>query len=470
MKKNKSKNLIKNTTILSFGNLCTKGLMFIMTPLLIRWLSQDSYGTFDLLTTYVTLLIPFISLSIGEATFRFLVDGANDKNKKRIDVIINSSFFVTICGFVLSLIVVITLSFCFENIKMYLFLLFILLICEGINNFFTYILRGLKKLPIYAVSNILFVIIICILSYLLVYEMKLGLVGIVLSYSMGYLISSLFGYLFIRENCSFAIKKIDFILIKDMLRYSLPLMPNSICWWIVNVSDRSIVSFVLGTSTNAIYAVANKIPNICQTFFGVFHLSWQENAVETKNDEDRDEYYSFVLNNAFGILASVCIIIISCNFIFYKYLFTSKYFEGYYQVPILIISLIFSTLSQFIGGIYISRMESKKNGLTTIIAAIINLVVHLSLIKLIGLYAATLSTLVSYLTLFIIRFVDIRKSVKLKFNQKSLIIFTFLIYFIISVYINNLFLNIVNIFLSILIFLILNRKIILKLINKILKN
>ena len=72
--KDRKKSLIKNTTILSFGMLCTKGITFITTPLFTRWLSQVEYGTFDLMVTYITLLIPIVTLSSGEAVFRFILD------------------------------------------------------------------------------------------------------------------------------------------------------------------------------------------------------------------------------------------------------------------------------------------------------------------------------------------------------------------------------------------------------------
>ena len=129
-----------------------------------------------------------------------------------------------------------------------------------------------------------------------------------------------------------------------MLKYSLPMIPNTLSWWIVDASDRTIVSSILGSSTNAILAVAHKIPNLCQTIFSVFHMSWQENATETINDKDRDKYYSSIMNNMFVILTSICILILSGNFIIFKVLFTEEYFAAYYQVPILMVSIVLSTI------------------------------------------------------------------------------------------------------------------------------
>jgi O-antigen/teichoic acid export membrane protein len=245
-----------------------------------------------------------------------------------------------------------------------------------------------------------------------------------------------------------------------MLKFSIPLVPTAISWWIINISGRTLVSVVLGTSTNAIYAVANKIPNLCQTIFGVFHLSWQESASEAVNDKDRDIYYSNVMNKMIFALASICILILSFNFLFYNFLFTSNYFLGYYHVPILIIAIIFSMISQFIGSIYIAKMESKKNGMTFIIAAIINVVICLSLISFIGLYAATISTSIAYFSLFLIRYHDIRKRVSLSFDRKLITPAIILLYFFICVYINSLILNYINLIFAISYFFYMNRNLI----------
>lgn len=252
-----------------------------------------------------------------------------------------------------------------------------------------------------------------------------------------------------------------------MLKYSFPMIPNSIAWWVMDASDRTIVSMYLGTSVNAILAIAHKMPNLCQTLFSVFHLSWQENAIETMNDKDRDQYYNKVMNNMIKILVPLCCVIISFNFIYFKVLFTDEYFPGYYQTPILICAIIFSMLANFIGGIYISNMESKKNGITTIITAIINIIVHLLLISKIGLYAASISTLCAYTILFIIRYIDVRRKIKLKVSKKSIILFCLLIYFSACQYANQTVLNVINVVLACTLFLFVNKDYIYKILRKV---
>ena len=466
MSNNRSEKLVKNTAILTFGKICTRGIMFIMTPLFTRWLSQSDYGTFDLIVTYITFLMPIITLECAEAVFRHLLDAKKEEDKKSI---ITNAVVIDLIGFIICLLITAILAISFEQIRNVAVYFVILLISETINTLMTMILRGLKMIPTYTIANIVYVVAMIISVTVLVKFMNLGLAGIILGYSIGYLVSSIFIIVRSKLLQYISFKCFDKIMAKKMLKYSLPMIPNTLSWWIVDASDRTIVSSILGSSTNAILAVAHKIPNLCQTIFSVFHMSWQENATETINDKDRDKYYSSIMNNMFVILTSICILILSGNFIIFKVLFTEEYFAAYYQVPILMVSIVLSMLAQFIGGIYVAKMESKTNGTTTIIAAIINIIVNLGLIKFIGLYAATVSTLVAYISLFIIRYIKVKKEINLKFSKSSYIAAIALIYMVIINYINNMVLNIANVAVAFIYFFIVNKDNMKKIINKTLK-
>ena len=466
MSKKRKESLIKNTTILGFGTLCTKGIMFLMTPLFTRWLSQEEYGTFDLLATYVTLFMPLITLASGEAVFRFLIDSKdNDHNS----TVLSTAFFIDVIGVIITIFIGIISVFIFKlNFTIVAFFLFYL-ITETFYNYFMMSVRGEGKLNLYAIGNILFVFGLALFVTVFILIFKMGLPGILLGYSFGNIISILVTCLISKVNKKIKISNCSKKEFKEIVRYSAPLIPNSISWWIANASDRTLISIFLGSSYNAIYAVANKIPALCTTFFNVFHLSWQQNATETLSDEDRDIYYNSVFNNMVSIVCSICIFILGINFLFFK-LFSEDYFSGIYQSPILVIAIIFSMMGQFIGGIYIAQMKSKKNGFTTVMAALVNIVVDFLLIKNLGLYAASLSTLISYAILFIIRFFDIRKEIKLKFNKKNYVIFAIVLYFTIFSYIDIFAFKIINLIIGIICFLIINLEFVKKILKKYIKN
>lgn len=412
--------LIKNTAILSFGTLCTKGIMFFMTPLFIRWLTKDDYGTYDLFAEYAALLVPVISLSTSEALFRFLI---GDEFKNEHNRVISTIFFfncsITILIAALSWFVL--SHFGFNSTVRIAYTIYLVMVL--LDKFMIMIMRGKRLLQHYTISNIISILSVSICVTFFVYYGKLGLAGMLFGYSTANAIACLYMAVCSGLRHNISIRKFDRVLLLKAIKYSLPMIPNTLAWWIVNVSDRTVVSLVLGTGFNAVYAISNKIPSLCQTFFSMFHLSWQQSAIETLDDEDKVKYYNSVLNNMVQIVCSICLIMLGMNFWMFKLLYTVEYFEGFFQTPILVISLIFSMISQYYGSIYVAQMETVYTGVTTVIAAVINIVTDIALIHFIGLYAASISTLVCYVSLFTIRHIDIKRKMSgLKYSRKTLFI------------------------------------------------
>ena len=73
------KNLAKNTGLLVIGQFGTKLLSFFLVPLYTYVLTTAEYGTFDLLTTTVSLLVPIFTLNICDSALRFPLDSKIDR-------------------------------------------------------------------------------------------------------------------------------------------------------------------------------------------------------------------------------------------------------------------------------------------------------------------------------------------------------------------------------------------------------
>ena len=407
--------LVKNTAILTIGTVFSSLFSFFLVPVFSHWLSESEYGNYDLFLTYVTLLIPVVTLSCGEAAFRFLLDSKEEGEKRNI---LNCTWFIACIGTIVGIIAILVIFPILHLSCMFPFIaLFISFMLYNQGNF---IARGFRKLTIYTVSNILYLIMMAIFVTWFVFFEKKGLAGILYGNAIGHFIGFL--YMFVRcrmwKYISFTLPKLTDI--KKQIGYSAPLIPNSVSWWVVNVSDRTIITVVLGSALNGIYAIAYKLPSLCSTVFGVFHMSWLESAVDSLNDEDRNDYTNGVFNNIFPFCFSVATGVLACNRYFYKWIWDPKYANGHVFVWILLCGMCFSFLAQFLGGLLIAEKRTKANGTTTVVAAIINIIVHIALVKSIGLYAAAISTMVSYLSLFIIRMVMLNKAYQLKINYKSI--------------------------------------------------
>ena len=149
-------------------------------------------------------------------------------------------------------------------------------------------------------------------------------------------------------------------------------------------------------------------------------------------------------------------------FLPHDYIASMKY------IPSLLSGTIFLCLSQYLGNMLLSNRKNKIVGISTTISAIFNILINLLLIKQIGLFAASFSTMISYIILYTIRYFNQRKSiVKKTFYFKTLIIqllFLMFSYFYIRYFDFNIVYMIINVFLIIFVLMI-NKNFILSLVN-----
>ena len=254
-------------------------------------------------------------------------------------------------------------------------------------------------------------------------------------------------YLFIRLKLYSKIKlqKVDFKLLKEMYKYSLPLIPNGISWWIVNVSDRSIISWILGAGANGLYAISNKFPTIISSLTGIFNLSWAESAALHINSKDRDEFFSDITNTVIKLFSALGVGMIACMPFVFPILIDQKYLEAYNYIPFLILGTVFNVVICLYSQVYLAKKLSKQVATTAIIGAIINVIINFLLIRKLGLYAASLSTAISYFVMMLYRHFDLKKYINIKIEKglaiKTVIIFTFSI---ILFFQKNIYLDIIN--------------------------
>ena len=156
--------------------------------------------------------------------------------------------------------------------------------------------------------------------------------------------------------------------------------------------------------------------------------------VEQIDNTNWPEYANKVYNQMLVVLLTLCSGILSISFILFEYIFDPKYSTASVYVPILITAVLFSALMKFFGGIQIALKRTSENGITTVIGAIVNLLVDIALIHVIGLYAASVSTLVANIITSMLRQYRLRKKVIFLLEKKSLVCILIYIYFLVCSY------------------------------------
>lgn len=458
---NKKKALLFNSLILFLGKFSTQFISFLLLPLYTAYFKTEDYGIVDLITTYIVLLVPVITIQTEMYVFRYLIDNREDE-KEKTRIISNSLLVVSIMTFISSILFCIIC--CFIDIR-YSFYLLLMVLSTILSNLFMQISRGLGKNVDYSLSCVIIGITNIFLNSVLIIFMKLGVEAVFISSIISNLIGTLF-LLFKHKIYNYvSVSVLKFTNIKEIISYSLPLIPNGIVWWVVDTSDRTIISLILGLSANGIYSISNKFSHIINSFYSIFNMSWTESL--SLYLKDNDDFLESTFNSIFKILCSLCLILLNSMFILFAIFINKQYYSAYNYTFILIVAGIFSMLSSNLSAVYIAAKKTRSIAVTTIIAAICNLLIHLSLINWLGLNAATISTLISFFILFLIRYIDIQKIVKLKIDKKYCLIF--IILFMISYLpyiINNIFVKILWLFISTILVLVVNKELIKTIISK----
>jgi O-antigen/teichoic acid export membrane protein len=456
---NRNKLLVKNTIIYAIGNFGSKFLTFLLVPFYTYYLSTGDYGYFDLITTTVLLLVPAITLQINDGLYRFLLDS---KNNNETSSIISNSLFITLRNlFFFNVIYIIIIQFIDFQ---YEYLILLQINFNVISALWTQISRGLRKNIEYSISGIIGTLIILFSNIIFITLMHLKVGSLILSNVISFIVILIYMEykLKIRKYISYKLcnKKIK----KELLLFSIPLIPNVISWWFMNVSDRYFLRLYKGIEANGIYAVSNKFPAILIMVNSIFYLAWQESAISEYNSKDRNKFYSNMFNIMTSIEFTTVIVLLPLTKFAMKYIISNKFDTAVLYIPFLYIGTILNAFSSFYGTGYLSAKDTKGAFYTSLIGGIVNIVLNIILIPVIGIQGASLSTMVSFLITWLLRIFQTKKYFHIYVNKIKLLSLSFIsAIYIFLYYYNNIILELILLLLSFVIFFLYNKNLLHKL-------
>ena len=296
------------------------------------------------------------------------------------------------------------------------------ILCSSVHSICHEYVRAHGKFGLCAIQGILNTLIMigCNVLFLLVF--KLGVTGYVLSTVVADFITTIFLVVVDKLYRSFDFRSVRSSTIKSMLKYSLPMIPSTICWWVTNVSDRFMISIFLNESVTGLYAAANKIPSLMMVLAGIFINSWKNSAVMENESKDGAEFFSNVFDAFSGVLVIVSSGIIAFTKVITFIMLDKSYHEGWMFIPMLTFSMIFFNYDSFFGSIYVAKKKSNLSFYTSVAGAVTNVLLNLWLIRTpLGAMGAAIATVASYFIVFVLRLITARKIMPFDINFAKLI-------------------------------------------------
>lgn len=403
-KTNRYKKLLSFTLILGIGTVISKLMTYVvLTPLYTRCLTTAEFGVVDLVVQTANLLMPLVSLGINQAVLRFGMDGETDRGS-----VLSTGLAVNIIGFIVFLFFypVVRLIPAFGE---YALLVYIFIFCSITHYLFAYCIKSMHKATLFTICVIIGTTITVVLDILFLAVWDMGIVGYILAIALSDLICSVILIFTGKLYKLIRFSKIKKTITKAMLRYSIPLIPNSALWWITDYSDRYMVTLFVSESANGLYSLAYRLPNMLIMVCGIFMDAWQMSVLSEKSRLERQKFFT----NVFAMYQSIIFVGASALIVGAKLvtriMAAPAFYDSWQYIPTLVMATAMSCFVTFLGTIYVVEKKSKSSLVTTVIGTLVNIVGNVILIKLWGAHGAALSTALSYGLVVLLRGFHTRK-------------------------------------------------------------
>jgi Membrane protein involved in the export of O-antigen and teichoic acid len=394
-KKSKSKNLVKGMLIYAIGNFGSKVLLFLIVPVYTYYISTEDMGKYDLMMTTINLLTPIVTMQISDAAYRWMI---REEEGKEVYICSSVQVLVINCFIASLIITLINLIFPFRYSGYFILTLITSRVLATIQK----LLRGLKNQKLFALSGITYTIIFLAFNIIQICYLAKGIESLFLSAIIANLAAVVLIFALEKELRIPYLKKMDLGIVKTLLKFSVPLVPNQLNWWIINSSDRYVISFFLNASANGIYSISYKFPTMLQVILSFFTTSWQDVAV-SDTTKDSGQFYTGVFKHLYMLSFGLLWVLNPATKMFIQLFMNANYHSAAEYISFLYLGTVFQSFASFYGVGYLRDRKTNQAASSSIYGAVVNALINIVLIKFIGLQAASISTFLGFLVMWLIR-------------------------------------------------------------------
>lgn len=392
MARSRNRELVMNTGLFALSSFGSKIISFLLLPLYTAVLSTGDYGTVDLMNSTVSLLVPLLTLNVQDAVLRFgLGKDAEPEEILAVGLRMSAGGSCLLLAVVALLLGIGVVPFDY----VYCVFLVVMFALTALSNVLTMFVKSQEHVRSLVVSGIGHTLIMSVSAVLLLVVVKVGVLGYMFSMALGSLFSVC--YLFYKGKAWRSLNaKVRGGLMGSMIALSAPLVANSLAWWVNDVSDRYVVTFICGAAANGIYAVAYKIPSILSTLQTIFYNAWAISAVKEFDPEDGDGFLGKMYGLYSGSMAIACSAIILLDVPLASLLYSSDFFAAWQYVPLLLVGAYLNGLALFQGCLFTAARNTRAVSWTTIAGAFASIGSCVLLCFAIGPLGAAIATVIGY--------------------------------------------------------------------------
>lgn len=401
---------------------------------------KSDYGDYTLIYTFMAFMNLFYLYGMDSAFLRY----SYDKKYDRKDVYATAFFAVGGSAFILSLVIFFsasassTIIFGAGDYQFFVKAAALILLFDTFSNLPYLILRVEEKSISYSTIRIIRFLIELMLNIWFLVFLKLGIKGILYANIIAAFINILILLPFQIKYLKGLFKRAIFL---SLIKFGLPIIPNSLAYLVVEISDKYLMRVLLDKEQLGIYSANYKFGSIILFLIIAFRTAWQPFFLKISETNDAKKIYAKVLT--YFSLAGVLLVIFVTFFIEYLVamplpgnftLLGKSYWSGIQIIPIILTSYLFyGFYVNFTVGVFITK-KTKLMVIFTGLAAIINISSNFYLMPAFGIMGAAIATLLSYFVMALSIFVANQKIYKINYEFKRIISLLILLFSVLFIY------------------------------------
>jgi O-antigen/teichoic acid export membrane protein len=435
--------LVKDTAIYGLSSIIGKFLNYLLVPLYTYLLANtDDYGIVTNLYAWTALLLVILTYGMETGFFRFAnKEGYDAKQVYRtayIALLSSSVLFAVLCV-VFQEPIANVLDY--PNHSEFIALMAVTVAIDAFASIPFAYLRYQKRPILFATLKLLFVLLNIGFNILfLVILDKTDVIYIFISNILATSIQTLCLLPFCLPQGS----RFSWPVLRDMLRYSLPLLILGVAGIMNQTLDRilfpKLYPFEDANAQLGIYGACFKVAMVMMMFTQAFRYAYEPFVFAKHKDRQSAEAYADVMK--YYIIFSFLILL---GVIFYldifRYIISDAYWEGLKIVPIVLWTYVFQGVYFNLSFWYKLTDETKWGAYFSLIGLAITLVLQIVGVPRIGYWASCGSSLVCYLVIMLLSYFIGQKKAPIPYDLKSIGGYTALtiallgVYYILRIYV-----------------------------------
>lgn len=388
----------RNSLWYTIGTMITPLIGFIMLPIFTNYLTPEEYGIMTTVQTIVGMLQIFLLLSLHGAVTRFYFDYLDNKEEQK--KYLGSIFlFVFVLSAIVSIILMIFAqqigSLLFSSIPIYPYYFYLIFLAwvNAIISLPFALLRAQERANFFVIISIARAILIMALSIYFIIYCGLRAESALLAHAIVTTIFVIILMVSVRKNLIFTFK-MDYI--KNSLLFSLPLIPHVASAWIIASSDRIILEKYVTLKEIGVYAIAVQVSMILSLFYQSINNALMPQYTKLRK-EDNNFRATLLLKVFFYIIIGFGILSIPIAMFATDLLAGEEYKEAILLVPFLLLGVIMKGFYYIPVANLFYHKKTASIAKSSTIAATLNIGINISLIPVIGIYGAIVSSLIAEL-------------------------------------------------------------------------